>query len=388
MLLARAGIDVVLIDRAAFPRAKACGDCISPGANSLLARLGLWNNIVSRPHALLTGWQLSAGADASFSARFHQTTSDTTAHTALSIERRHLDHALLMAAQQAGARLLAPCRVTDVLHATGNQVLGVRTDHGDLNARIVVGADGLRSRVARILRAHARAPRLRKLSLTAHVRGVSGMSTLGEMHVAGDVCLGIAPVESSADPLCNVTVVLTQDSVPGTTAPAMMRAALNRFPARDLSHLIDPDETILASGPFDWPTRGVVFGNVALVGDAAGYYDPFTGQGIYQAMAGAELLAAAIIEALRTPLQMDAALARYAKAHARLIRPARTVQQTIEFVCRHERLSRPVFRALHRSPDVAARLVGVTGDVLPASTLHSPALLARLLAAATLSNIT
>src|SRR6185503_2280361 len=70
-----------------------------------------------------------------------------------------------------------------------------------------------------------------------------------------------------------------------------------------------------ASGPFDWPTRRTVADGVVLVGDAAGYYDPLTGQGIYRALRSAELAARAIDSALRGGRVSSADLRGYALRH-------------------------------------------------------------------------
>src|SRR5690606_19822312 len=92
-------------------------------------------------------------------------------------------------------------------------------------------------------------------------------------------------------------------------------------------------ERWMASGPFDVPVRNVAFDGVALVGDAAGYFDPFTGQGIHQALAGAEQLARIAARALRQPGCVSRArLAGWAEAHAALTLGARRVQWLIEHV--------------------------------------------------------
>ena len=62
--------------------------------------------------------------------------------------------------------------------------------------------------------------------------------------------------------------------------------------------LWEPDDDVHASGPFDWPVRRAWAPGAVLVGDAAGYFDPFTGQGVYRALRSAELAAEAVDEAL------------------------------------------------------------------------------------------
>lgn len=374
LLLARAGLTVTLLDQHAFPRAKACGDCISPGANVILERLGVWNDILAAQPGLLQGWALSADGGRAFGSMF------AGGLRSVALPREKLDAILLAAAEKAGARVVTGARVTDVLRDSAGRVVGVHARHDGnvltIPARLTVGADGLRSRIARRLGALARAPRLRKVSLTAHVGGVPDVRDIGEMHVRDGTCLGIAPVDG-ARTTCNVTVVFPARTAGGDRV-SMMRSALRRFSERDLSHLIADDTAILASGPFDWPTRQIAFPGAVLVGDAAGYYDPFTGQGIYQALRGAELLAGYAAAYVCTD-RMDE-LNSYAARQRSLVAPARRIQRAIEFVCARPRLASFAFGRLERAPQTAGRLIDVIGDLRPGRDLLSPRLLARLLA--------
>ncbi|MGQ0562612.1 MAG: NAD(P)/FAD-dependent oxidoreductase, partial [Gemmatimonadota bacterium] len=209
LLLARAGLDVELLERHTFPRPKACGDCISPGTNALLKRLGVWDDLNAAQPARLSGWTIASTRGPSFTSAF------PGAEPSLALARERFDAILLAAACAAGAQVRIGPRVTELLRDNGT-VRGVRADMAgervSLAAPLVVGADGLRSRVARLLHAHRRAPVLRKFSLTAHVRGVPNLDSTGEMHVAPGACLGIAPVEAGAAPLCNVTLVAAADA--------------------------------------------------------------------------------------------------------------------------------------------------------------------------------
>lgn len=384
MLLARAGFHVELLDRRVFPRAKACGDCLSPGANRVLQRLGIWERVLAKNPARLQGWSLAYDTTA-FACGFAQATQDNESQTGLAISRDRLDHALLDAARDAGVVIRTESRVRELIH-DGGRVVGIRGDSNpgpfSLHAPFVIGADGLRSKVARELRAHRRMPHLRKHSFTVHVRGVPEIGRHGEMHLIDGACLGIAAVEDSDDPLCNVTLVLNSRSrVRERGSHRTMRAGLAMFAQRDLSHLVRDDVEILTSGPFDWPTRQIVFSGAALVGDAAGYYDPFTGQGIYQALASAELIAEHVDAALRDRHNEQRHLRSYAQRQRALTRPARRVQYLIEQICARPRIGRHTFRTLARESHVAAQLISVTSDLAPGSALLSPATLAKFAAA-------
>jgi len=386
LLLARAGCDVVLIERASFPRAKACGDCLSAEATRLLRRLDLLPSVLALEPARLVGWRIYGPRRASFSAAFRELGDpDPDVHTALAVPRQTLDAALVAAAARAGAHVLMGWSVDEVMRdgaitggVRGRDPTGSRVE---LAARLTVGADGLRSRIARQLGAIRRQPRVRKVSLTTHAARAGGGDWFGEMHVGDGVCAGLAPVGARGE-RWNVTVVVDAHRFghQARRPRPLFKQVLRQLPALAATE-IEPAE-ILASGPFDWPVRRITFPGAALVGDAAGYFDPFTGQGIFHALAGAELLAA-----VATPLLRDRGRTRvgmrdllpYAHAHARLSRGPRRVQRIIDQVLARPALAELAIASLHRRPHLAAALLAVTGDLRPASSLLSPGLAVSLL---------
>jgi flavin-dependent dehydrogenase len=391
LLLARAGLDVMLLDRQAFPRPKPCGDCLSAEAGRLLERLGLRAAVEAAAPARLAGWRIVGPSGAAFSARFAELVpAGDAAAAALALPRARLDAALLAAARAAGAQVRTGVRVDDLL--AGGGVRGTARDGTtvEVRARLVIGADGLRSRIARRTGASRAPGPLRKVSLTVHVTGVAGIADLGEMHLAPGLCVGLAPVGRGA---CNLTVValaaLHGRALAGD-AWRFLVAAVDRLPAlagRFNEAFIEggpplqaagrgtrPPAPPLASGPFDRPTGPAVTDGVALVGDAAGYFDPFTGQGIYQAMAGAAMLAADALPALRRaggPVPARA-LRRYALGRARMVGGARAVQRVIEAVLSRPALADAAIDRLARAPAAARRLLAVTGDLDRPSSLLSP----------------
>jgi flavin-dependent dehydrogenase len=393
LLLARAGHQVLLLDRRDFPRAKPCGDCLSAGATRILHGIGVLPRIEAERPAHLTGWCIIAPGGQEFYRGFEDLAPDVPlAGTALALPRHRLDQILLDAARRAGAEVRTGVRVTDLVHNGEGATAGVRAlaagnEPRTIHARLVIGADGLRSIVARRLDLVRRLPRLRKVSLTAHLGGIRELGPWGELHLAAGACVGLAPVHhprpNQAASLCNLTLVVDGDRFAreiarSGTAP-FFRKMLQHFPKLRgrIPGLHPRDEAgdplqLLASGPFDWPTRDVVAAGAALVGDAAGYYDPFTGQGIYQGLAAALILAEeadATLRAGSTPL-----LRGYAGRRARLIRGPRLVQQLIETVISRPTLANRTIAHLAHAPRAAAALLAVTGDLRPARSLLNPRL--------------
>jgi menaquinone-9 beta-reductase len=119
---------------------------------------------------------------------------------------------------------------------------------------------------------------------------------------------------------------------------------------------------------------------VALVGDAADFFDPFTGEGIYAALRGGELLAPYALEALAAdrPRDADAALHEYDRARRRAFRGKWAIERLVALAVGAPALLNRVASTLEASPAMADLFVGVAGDFVPAREVLRPGYLARL----------
>ena len=394
-LLAADGWRVLLIDRAHFPRRKPCAECINPAGVAALRRLGVLDRVMEAGPARLDGWRIASDGGGAFLGRFHDGLHG------IALPRETLDAILLDHARAAGAEVREGLKVTDLLlddesslssnalpgflplfarnERGGGRGEGPRAVRGvvaggeQMEARVVIGADGLRSIVLRRLGLLARAPRLRKLALTAHVRGLPDMGGCGMVRARGRGCVGVAEVGGG---LANVTVVVPHEQAHevGGHADAYFDAALRDCGFMDARRVDD----VLATGPFDCPVRGAVADGAVLVGDAAGYYDPFTGQGIYRALRGAELAAQTIGAALRAGDTSAAALMPYERARRRAFGPGERLQHVVEAFVSRPRLLRWAAHRLDRRPRLADAIIHATGDVRPVRSLLRPRLIAQL----------
>jgi len=376
-LLALAGWSVTLVDRARFPRPKPCGECLNPGAVALLARLGLLDAIHALRPARIEGWRLHADG-ATAEGRFGDDLF------VLGVDRARLDAALLDRARGRGVRVLEGVHVlrVDAGGEADHPGAWARTDrreHLVFRPRVLIGADGLRSVVARRLGLVARTPRLRKTSITCHVAGAGierpGDGGVGRLYLRTGLTVGVAPLAESGV-IYNVTV-----AVPAANARSMAGDVLAFFHrALACTELrIAPGAIVegpWVSGPFDWPVPRPWAGSVILVDDAAGYFDPLTGQGIHRALRSAELAAEAVDSALRQAA--DAArtdprasvwesvpshpLRSYARHVRREFAAGRRVQRVIEAVLSHDALRRRAVAILGRTRWLD-RVVRMTGDV-------------------------
>lgn len=381
-LLARAGYSVVCADRAAFPRDKACAEYLGPEAVRLLDRLGVIPELESAGAGPLEGTAVTAAFGARLHGRFALAGYRPYRPTGLSVSRRTLDHALVGAARSAGARLLERHVAEELIHDDA-AVAGAVLRDGEgrrlvLRARLTVGADGLRSVVARRL-GERRQGRLRRVAFVAHVRGVAGMGASAEMFVSRHGYVGLNPIGGGCT---NVALVVPAESVRQARgrSEAFFFEGLGRFP--EVARRLDGGtltRRVMATGPFAAWSGRVVADGAALVGDAADFFDPFTGEGIFSALRGAQLLADVAAPALdsRSPVSIHQ-LEPYRRARRTAFRGKWAVERLIGYGMLFPRLFDRAVERLARRGTMAHTLVGVTGDFVPAREVLNPWFLARM----------
>lgn len=382
-LLARAGHDVLLLDRAHFPRAKPCAEYLSPGAVALLRHLGVLDRLPASTGRVLRGMELHGTRGGRFLLQY------ADAHgprAGLSIAREHLDLALLEHARRASARVHEGFRVAAALRTSG-VVHGVHgTDANgrrvEIRARLVVGADGLHSVVVRELDLRRPVVWPRRLGLVAHLRGMPWPEDHGQLHVGRHGYVGVAPLGGSSD---LVSVGLVRPLPRGRLGPpaAALWAGLREYPAlaRRLAGaaLAGPVQGVgpLAHRLRPGPRAGAGY---LLVGDAAGFLDPFTGEGIYRALRGAQLAAGVADRALRISAH---GVVRpgpdYERMRCATFGAKERLTALVQLFVQFPRLMDYAIERFTRRPALAAQLSNVLGDVDPAILALEPRFLWALL---------
>lgn len=383
--LARAGVEVMLVDRARFPRDKVCSEYLSPQASRILASMNALGDIEATEPALLSGMRVHAPNGATIHGEFAARHGfKGYRDKGLAVRRTVLDGILLDHARRAGVRVEEGTRVTDVTRDSRGRVTGVLTagsngSQEERSATLVVGADGLRSVIGRRLGLVRPSRWPRRIALVAHYSGVAGVPDFGEMHVCREGYCGIANVGND---LTNVAVV-----VPVARAAEI---AIDRTEFLE-SWIAERPEiaerfanatrvtAVRATGPFATSAKRAWVPGAALVGDAAEFYDPFTGEGIYTALRGGELLAGLVAEAIPRAGDLTRALGEYERARRAEFSGKWLVERLVGTAIAFPPLINRAATVLSRRCDMADLLVGVVGDFVPAREVLRPGYLLNLL---------
>ncbi|HET7217707.1 MAG TPA: FAD-dependent monooxygenase [Vicinamibacterales bacterium] len=361
LVLARAGARVTLFDRARFPRDKLCGDTINPGALAILRRLGVAD--VASGGLAVEGMLVTGEGGVRCEARY----GDGLVGRAL--RRCALDVALLTAARRAGAiveegvLVRGPLMDGDGVH--GLAVSSPQCRQHQVTAPIVIAADGGGSRLARALRLSAHARRPRRWAVGAYFSDVDheGTGCLGEMHIRRGRYIGVAPLPGGFTNAC----VVTADRRALRDPSSLLLDALQREPtlaprfaaARPLNRPI-------CLGPLAVTSRAVGAPGLLLAGDAAGFVDPMTGDGLRFAFRGGELAAEVALWALehgRAGMEQRLSLLRRREFTAkwRFDRALRALVASPAAV-------RLAGTGARLAPAILARMIRYAGDVAPAAS--------------------
>lgn len=378
ILLARAGLKVCLFEKSHFPREKPCGEYVSPGCLSILARLGLLSALEGLGPQPIRGMRIEAPGGTVLTGVYP---GNGTGSHGYSLPRYRFDALLFDAAREAGVACHEGWRVVDLIREGGNVVGLVADSEGrsrSFTAPLTIGADGRNSVVSRRLnlfawhRTHRKVALLRRFQLPVDQGDVGGVY-LGK--------IGYSILNPQGRGVLNIGVVVDQQDLPLHQAwERVLCDLLSAYPrVREMLGGARPLNAVRVLGPLACRATRVAGDGFLLVGDAAGYYDPMTGEGVYQALRGAELAAKTVAEALSNGGPTAKALGRYAVRYCREFAPKDRVCRLLQHIVCRPRLCDLLIRRLKGRPIHTEELMGVVGDLLAPRRLLRPAFWLRLL---------
>jgi flavin-dependent dehydrogenase len=380
--LARAGCEVVVLERAPAWRWHAGGVFSSPATMVALRSAGVDDRTLATVARPIPAMRVETPSGTTFRLTYG---AEAGGDSAVGFDRSALDPTLLRAAETAGAEVRRGWTVTAVgLDAARPTVRARRPEGGEVELRpeLVVGADGLRSTVARA--AGVARPTLlgERVGLTYHLADPSSRPCPdARMRVLHDGYVGIAPVPGDR---VNVGIVLGRSwrsRLARDGAAAVARQIVGRIPPAADDPAVwrdgEPLDHIAGASPLGHRVTRRAGERWLLVGDAAGFLDPFTGEGLHRALVSAELAAAAILTFRHG---RRGAFAAYDRAMRRRFLAKDAVSWLVQAFLGQPAMFEYAARRVADRPGVRATMGLVMGDLAPAYRALDPRYLAALLA--------
>ncbi len=341
--LAKSGRRVVLLEKTLVHRRKACGEGLFPQGVRELEHLGVLPAVLER----------SAPIDG---VRFHA--GDAAAEAALGggagigVRREWLDPFVLGRAAAAGVEVRRGVTVRGLVR-DGKRLRGVTTGQGDVLARVIVGADGLHSRMRRLADLEG-VRRGSRYGISAHVRLAGDLEPFVDVYFERGYELYISPV---GDGVANAALLLRKPEMHYFAGELRARYEMLLRAHAGLRNDFELLDEPMAAGPFEATCSRPWRANLLLVGDAAGFLDGISGEGMSVALVSARDCARAIDRYLR---DIDyQAFRDYTSRRAALVRSSNLLARISLALGSHPALASMAVRNLQQRPRTFEKLVAI-----------------------------
>ena len=365
MTLARAGLDVVLVDSHTFPRDKVCGDGLIPDAHHALRKLGVLDEVLAQAQ--------SAGFVGCIGPRGGRV--DVPGVLAV-LPRKQLDQILCRSAVAAGARMFAPVRFTAPIEENG-VVVGAQLQHGDVThavrARWVLLATGA---VPQALLAAGMSERHTPsgVALRGYVKNDAMVGRIDKLEIVWHRALtpGYGWIFPCADGVFNIGVGIADSHTERKGDKLTKREVNLRQVMVDFQQAYEPARELMKGGTLLGPMKGAPLRctlsgarftrpGLLVVGEAAGSTYSFTGEGIGKALETGIHAAEALLagRSAHTGARPEAAIRADYEARLHALKPRFDLYQRANVVNRHPWLADLVIWRASKSARLLRRMSGV-----------------------------
>ena len=330
---AKAGMDVLMLESARFPRDKVCGDCLNPSVWPVLDRLGVSSRVRELPHSLPELIRFSAAGHQAVQLPLYRKSGEFV------VRRREFDALLVEQAINQGVLFQDGTPITSLRKSKG--LWEVTTSQGMIiKSHRIVGADGRNSTVGRHLRMLSSPLMDARIGIQTHIPHPYGYDGAIEMHLYHNGYGGIADLGNG---LANLCLVANEDSMRELRKEAESRYHVN-------SAMVWRSITPIARRS----ARHIAKDGVFLCGDAAFVVEPFTGEGIGFALRTGSLLARILISRRESyPGDQEE---RYRREHGKLYRGKLRINYLTRFLSRHPKIAHAIAPHILRSPKLLSTL--------------------------------
>jgi flavin-dependent dehydrogenase len=340
IVAAEQDLNVLVLERRDLPMDKVCGEGILPPGVRALEQLGVTPLLDPSQFHPFTG------------IRFIQ--EDGTAaegwlpREGLGIRRTVLVEAMTRRAAQAGAVIRHRCEATSVERNAAESI--VQTRAGKMSARLVVAADGLRSPLRRVAGLEAEPNVRRRFALRQHYQ-IRPWTDLVEVYVDSIGEGVVTPVSPDS-----INVNFTWEH--GAIAEPTITSLAARFPKlQERLRGAPPLSPVEGAGPMGRPVKGRTAERLTLIGDASGFVDSISGEGLSIAFNSALALGKLLPEMLARGATRES-LAGYEKLARRRFRAYRTVTNVMLWLARHPRARSAAIRYLAKHGRIFNAMMG------------------------------
>lgn len=307
ILLARAGLQVTLCDKAVFPRDKICGECINPRAWQYFDILGVADELRSLNLHPIESFRVTNSSGSCFT---HKIRTDKNRHF-FSLARRVLDGMLLRKARSSGVDVYEGSMVREMYWQNGWRVIVQRGDLKALSADILIGADGRNSVVATKIcgfnrgrgnRSYHRVPFQGRVGIQWHTEYQEIVGPTIEIFLFDSGYGGVVNIDRTTANVALVTTPTNAQLAYTDFSRFLAQTIFSNRSARDRLGSLTPSGSISTAAPITPSSHHIKHPAAYLIGDARQTVEPLTGEGILFALQDAYSTARMMMAQFGTPL--------------------------------------------------------------------------------------
>lgn len=353
--LALQGHKVYLFERKATIKRKVCGEYLCPKGVELLEELNLFHQLCAGFNPLI-GMELVSPKDEVVTAYFPKPRG---LERGLSINRQIFDQRAVDLALERGVIFKNGSVVTHVFQRS-NGCWVVDTDKEQFEFDFLVAADGRQSKIGHLL-GHVRHNETQRAALHCFLpRKTNRAKRLGEMHIINSsTYCGLNPI---SDDEVNFSIVFDTIQLHSHKPSEIINQAIRK--SRRLSTMFeclpaDQSVEIRSVGCLRNDNDFIAGNALAYVGDAAGFLDPLTGEGVYNALWSSHLLA----KAIAGQSSLESALVHYKRQKKKLGLQKKWLNLFFQFLIKRPLLIGWVVKYLKKSQERADQFIGIIGNI-------------------------
>ena len=312
------GLKTIILDKNTFPRDKICGDALSGKSVKYMRELGVLDQVPNLNGSTIRRITFGSPSHKQFDIHLNNPQNKGDIKEGYVIPREIYDNFLFEKAKEV-TEIIENFNVNDLLYEN-NKIIGISGKHKkevhQIYAPLILGCDGAKSTIARKLGFHTEDQENTAIAIRCYYEGVKGLTDQIELHFVDEVLPGYFWLFPAGDNIANIGLGLSKkfakkderklsQILDEVTASPYFK---DRF--SDAKKLEKPKGWSLPLGRIQRPSYGDGF---MLLGDAAGLIDPFTGEGIGNAMASAKFAVEVASEAKKNNDYSKDVLSKYHK---------------------------------------------------------------------------
>lgn len=354
--LSKLGLNVLLVESQKEIKRKVCGEYLSPMGVDILRTEGLEKELIN-PFLPILGMNITPFKGESLRTFFPK-------KSGLALNRKSFDENFLGLAEKAGTTVKLGSRVKSIVRSSLSWVVKVGEEGNEVTfrTRLLIGADGRNSFTAKSLGLKSSVDTSR-LALHCHIEVSKTNERLGEMHLFDDGSyIGIDP---TGDNEINIALCCKSSSLKKTTARDLLNSYIQKSKVISEKYGLVPENIkVNTVTPITNKMSGFTSQNAALIGDAAGFLDPLTGEGMFNGLWMAKCLAEEIsISNNITIFDYQNAINRYSKRKKSFFRQKIYLNLFFQFIIKRPLLVGVLASYLKKKQARANIFVGIIGNV-------------------------